>query len=156
MLRERTYGLERHESRLGRDYLCLPIGKTRVKTRAGLSMSTNWPVMTCAGTSYNRSSIWSRGFFSSYALDSLCTQLLIIYTIGLAEHLCTSRKIIPLRYLSEIVHLSRYAVVILNCHSSDKELSFRLNVIDFLYRVVVSLVISISRSNWLDDKRSPS
>ena len=31
----------------------LPIGKTQVKTRAGLPMSTNWPIMTCAGTSYN-------------------------------------------------------------------------------------------------------
>ena len=34
--------LERYESRLGRDCLCLPIGKIRVTTRAGLPMPTNW------------------------------------------------------------------------------------------------------------------
>ena len=61
-----------------------------------------------------------------------------------------------LRYLSEIVHLSRYAVVICDRHSSDKELSCRLDATDLLPWVVVSLVISIGRSNWLDDERSPS
>ena len=42
------YWLEGHESRLGRDCLCLPIGRTQVMTWAGLPMSTNWKV-----TSYN-------------------------------------------------------------------------------------------------------
>ena len=65
-------------------------------------------------------------------------------------------KYLPLRYLSEIVHLSRYAVVILDRHSSDEELSCRLDATDLLPCVVVSLVISIGRSNWLDNERSPS
>ena len=51
--------------------------------------------------------------------------LLILHTwLPLAEYLCISWKNIPLRYLSKIVYLSRYAVVILDCHSSDKELSY--------------------------------
>ena len=40
----------------------LSIGKTRVTTRAGLPIFTDWPVMTCAGTSFNLSHhqlIWS-------------------------------------------------------------------------------------------------
>ena len=36
-----VYQLERHKSRLEWDCLCLLIGKTRVKTRAGFPMSTN-------------------------------------------------------------------------------------------------------------------
>ena len=39
---------------------------------------------------------------------------------------------------------------------SDEELSCWLDAIDLLPCVVVSLVISIGRSNWLDDERSPS
>ena len=39
---------------------------------------------------------------------------------------------------------------------SDEELSCRLDAIDLLPCVVVSLVISIGRSDWLDDERSPS
>ena len=39
---------------------------------------------------------------------------------------------------------------------SDKELSWWLDVIDLLSYVIVSLVISIGQSNWLDDERSPS
>ena len=38
---------------------------------------------------------------------------------------------------------------------SDKELSCQLDTIDLLPCMVVSLVISISQSNWLDGKRSP-
>ena len=48
---------------------------------------------------------WSRVIFSSYVLIS-------------PLHLCTSQKNILLRYLSEIVHLSRHAVVILDCGST--------------------------------------
>ena len=64
-------------------------------------------------------------------------------------------KNIPLRYLSKIIHLSRYVDVILDCHNSDKDLSCQLDIIDLFPCVVVSVVISISWSNWLDDKRSP-
>ena len=77
------------------------------------------------------------------------------YALVSPLRLYTNRKNIPLRYLSEIVHLSRYAVVILDRHSSDEELSCRLDATDLLPCVVVSLVISIGRSNWLDDERSP-
>ena len=65
-------------------------------------------------------------------------------------------KNIPLRYLSEIVHLSRYVVVILDRHSSDKELSWWLDAINLFLCVIVRLVISIGQNNWLDDKRSSS
>ena len=47
---------------------------------------------------------------SPYALVSLCTCLpthLFSYALVLLLHLYTSRKNIPLKYLSEIVHLSR-------------------------------------------------
>ena len=97
--------------------------------------------MTCAGTSYDRAPIWSRGSFLSYALDSFWQSIYIpagrTYRLGI------------------YVYLSRYAVVILDCHSSDEELSCRLDATDLLPCVVVSLVISIGRSNWLDDERSP-
>ena len=65
-------------------------------------------------------------------------------------------KNILLRYLSEIVYLSRYIVVILDCHSSDEKLSYRLNAINLLYCMVVSLVIGIGRSNWPYNEQSPS
>ena len=79
----------------------------------------------------------------------------IVYATGLAEHLCTSRKNIPLRYLSEIVHLSRYEVIILDRHP-----------------VTRSWVVGWTQPNsplwcrqprhqywsehWLDDERLPS
>ena len=74
----------------------------------------------------------------------------------LAEHLCNIQKSIPLRYLSKIVYLSKYAIVIFDCHNSDKELSCWLGAINLLLCVVVSLVISISWSNWQDNKQSLS
>ena len=37
-----VYRLEGHKSRLGRDCLCLPIGRTGVTTWMGLPMSTDW------------------------------------------------------------------------------------------------------------------
>ena len=43
-----VYQLEGHMSRLGRDCLCLPIGRTRVTTWAGLPIPTHWK-----GTSYD-------------------------------------------------------------------------------------------------------
>ena len=75
---------------------------------------------------------WSRGTFSPYAFVSLRTRLpthLSPYALVLPLRLCTSRKNIPLRYLSEIVHLSRHAVVILDRHSKWRgvELSVRRN-----------------------------
>ena len=43
-----VYRLEGHMSRLGRDCLCLPIGRTRVTTWVGLPILTHWK-----GTSYD-------------------------------------------------------------------------------------------------------
>ena len=97
---------------------------------------------------------------SPYALISIYTRLPThssLYALVSPLRLYTNRKNIPFRYLSEIVHLSRHAV----CHPQSlqyaaRKLSCRLDTTNLLPYVVVSLVISISRSNWLDDKRSPS
>ena len=74
------------------------------------------------------------------------------------DHLCglfIQWNYLPLRYLSDIIHLLRHAVVILDRHISDEELSCRLDATDLLSCVIVSLVISIGQGNWPDDNRSP-
>ena len=62
---------------------------------------------------------------SPYALVSLRTRLPThssLYALNFAPlRLCTSRKEIPLRYLSEIVHLSRHAV----CHPRSSQYAMR-------------------------------
>ena len=89
--------------------------------------------------------------FSPYALVSLRTRL--------PTHSSYRYVRVPAgrtfrRYLSEIVHLSRRHPQ--SSQYAARKLSCRLDATDLLPCVVVSLVISIGRSNWLDDKRSPS
>ena len=100
--------------------------------------------------------MWSLAYVAYDLYDCLFNQRL---TPCVDDHLCglsIGWKYLPLRYLSEIVHLSRHVVVIRDRHSSDEELSCWLDATDLLPCVVVSLVISISRTNWLDDEQSPS
>ena len=68
---------------------------------------------------------------SPYALISLCTRLpthASPYTQVLLLHPCTSQKNILLRYLSEIVHLSRHHLRLLQY--ATKKLSCWLDAID--------------------------
>ena len=80
-----------------------------------------------------------------------------LYALVSPLRLCTNRKNIPLRDLSEIIYLSRHTVSHpRSLHYAARKLSCRLDATDLLSYVVVSLVISIGRSNWPDDERSPS
>ena len=70
-------------------------------------------------------------YSSSYALVSLCTGLpthLSPYALVLLLRPCTSRKNIPLKYLFEIVHLSRYHPQL--SQYATRKLSCQLDAID--------------------------
>ena len=74
---------------------------------------------------------WSRSTFSPYALISSRTCLLMhssSYVLVLPLRPCTSRKNIPHRYLSEIIHLSRRHLQSLQYLT--KKLSCRLDAIN--------------------------
>ena len=65
------------------------------------------------------------------------------YALASPLRLCTNRKNVPRRYLSEIVHLSRHAI----CHPrlsqyAARRLCCRLDATDLLPCVVVCLIIS--------------
>lgn len=78
-------------------------------------------------------------------LKSLCTLFFIVYVIKMAKHLYLSQKNIFVWYLSEIVFLSRYEVIIFDCHLVTKsEQLVKYNRPSFYN--VVNFVINISQS----------
>ena len=78
---------------------------------------------------------------------------LIPYIPNFSSFYLPARKIFRLGiYLRlstcQSMHLSSSIIKV-----SNKELSYKLDTIDFFFCMVVNLVISICRNNWLDDER---